>query len=96
MYGTVMIGKAREGRAEEMVAVMRAWMAERGPTTPGFTDEWMLVADDGVTVVAGVRFASKEDYLRLADDGQQAAWWAEHAAPLLDGDPTWIDGHWPV
>jgi len=41
-----------------------------------------------------VRFASKADYLRLADDPAQSEWFAQKVMPLLDGEPRWIDGTW--
>ena len=40
------------------------------------------------------RFASKQDYWALADNPDQDEWYRTSLAPLLDGDPTWIDGDW--
>jgi hypothetical protein len=51
-------------------------------------------ADDGSTVVVAVRFASRADYERLAADPAQSEWYQALLAPLLDGEPTWIDGSW--
>ena len=30
----------------------------------------------------------------LSDDPRQEVWWREHFAPLLSGEPRWIDGAW--
>jgi hypothetical protein len=49
------------------------WATERAPNVPGFKDQWVMFADDGRTVVLPVRFTSKEDYLRMAEDRDQHA-----------------------
>ncbi len=95
MYGTVMIATLADGaRPEDMVAATNLWLAERAPAAPGYVAEHLLVADDGRTVVAAVQFASQADYQRLADDPAQDEFYRKHFAPLVDGDPRWIDGHW--
>lgn len=91
MYGTVMIAKAK-GTVDEIRASSERWARERGPSV-GYVDEWVMTADDGRVVMA-VRFESKEAYQALADDPAQSAWWTSEVAPLLDGDPEWIDGSW--
>jgi hypothetical protein len=91
MYGTVMIAKTKAS-AEEVQASAERWTKERGPSV-GFVDEWLMTADDGRIVMA-VRFDSKDAYLALADDPAQNEWWQTEVAPLLDGEPDWIDGHW--
>ena len=91
MYGTVMIGKLK-GSAEEMQARSEKWRAERGDSI-GYIDQWVLKGDDGRFVVA-VRFNSKDEYLKLADDPAQDEWWSTQMMPLIDGEPEWIDGEW--
>jgi hypothetical protein len=54
----------------------------------------MLRADDGSTVVMAVQFDAKEQYVALADAPEQDEWWRTVMAPMLDGEPTWIDGTW--
>lgn len=54
----------------------------------------MLLSDDGKTVVNVVVFGSKQPYQALSDAPSQAVWWREHFAPLLSGEPQWIDGAW--
>lgn len=91
MYGTVMIAKVK-GSVDEMRARSEKWAKEWG-TDAGYIDQWVLKTDDDRIVVA-VRFESKEKYVRLADDSRQDEWYRTELAPLLDGDPDWIDGEW--
>jgi hypothetical protein len=91
MYGTVMIAKTK-ATPDQVKASTERWAKERGPSV-GFVDEWLMTADDGRIVMA-VRFESKDAYLALADDPAQNEWWQTEVAPLLDGEPDWIDGHW--
>ena len=93
MYGTTMIASIK-GSREAMEQEFSAWVATRGPQVQGFVDAWLLFADDGITVVNTVRFASREDYQRLADDSRQADWYAERIVPLIEGEARWIDGDW--
>jgi len=90
-YGTIMVGKRRADLGE-MRAAGDQWARER--RVPGFLREDLLAADDGETIIAAVRFASRADYQRLAEDPAQAEWWSTVLAPMLDGEPTWIDGAW--
>ena len=95
MYGTVMIGTLNEGvDRQQVLAGLRRWKADRAPAVTGYRDEWVLFGDDGRTVVSPVRFATRDDYARLADDPAQDEWWRSTMAPLLAGDPQWIDGSW--
>ncbi len=94
MYGTVMIATAKPGAAEQMVEATRRWLRDRAPHIPGFVDEWVLVGDDGVTLVAAVKFATKEDYRKLADDSFQDAYWQEEYADRVEGEVRWVDGPW--
>jgi hypothetical protein len=91
MYGTVMIGKLRAGAAEAL-SVSREWADER--QVRGYRRSDMLFADDGQTIVVAVQFDSKEQYVALADAPEQDEWWRTVMAPMLDGEPTWIDGTW--
>ena len=91
MYGTVMIAKPAVS-LDEMKARSEKWEAERGQAV-GYIDQWVMAADDGRIVMA-VRFESKERYDALADDPKQDEWWRTEFAPLLDGEPEWIDGEW--
>jgi hypothetical protein len=90
MYGTLMIGRPAVD-VMTMRDAAREWASTRGDI--GFVDERVLVADDGRVAVA-VRFASREDYERLAEDPRQDKWWSEVMAPMLAGEPEWIDGEW--
>lgn len=91
MYGTVMIGKLK-GDPGEMMRAAEKWNAER--QVPGYVRSDTLIGDDGQTIVMAVQFESKEQYLALADDPKQDEWYQSVAAPMLDGEPTWIDGTW--
>jgi hypothetical protein len=93
MYGTTMIASLKGDRAA-MERELSAWVAVRGPEVPGFLDARLLFADDGTTVVNTVRFASREDYERLADDPRQDEWYTERIRPLIEGEARWIDGDW--
>jgi antibiotic biosynthesis monooxygenase (ABM) superfamily enzyme len=93
MYGTTMIGTlARWVSADDVRAELEAW--ERQRHVPGFRSSHLMVGDDGNTVINVAIFDDVESYRALADDPEQDAWWREHCAPLLDGEPTWVDGSW--
>ncbi len=93
-YGTVMIARFADGvGVEQFQASLDRWKSER--QVAGFHDSYVLVGDDGKQFVNCVIFESKEAYQALANDEAQSAWWGEHVVPLLDGEPTWIDGTWP-
>lgn len=91
MYGTVMIGKLK-GSFEDIDRVVRDWNIDR--KVPGFVRSEVILGDDGTTVVNCVWFESREHYMQLADDPEQDKWWREKMAPLLDGEPQWVDGTW--
>ena len=93
MYGTTMIGTLAQGvDTDQLRAELQAWEQERRPA--GYQSSHLLISDDGTTVVNVAVFDSKESYAALADDPAQAEWWQEHYAPLLQGEPQWIDGTW--
>ena len=87
-YGTVMTAKLTVSFDEFEKA-----MSDR-PNPPGFVRGSVMRADDGVTVVGAFIFESKEAYIALADNPDQAQWYGEVVAPMLDGEAAWIDGHW--
>ena len=87
-YGTVMTAKLAVSFDEFEQA-----MSDR-PNPPGFVRGSVMRADDGVTVVGAFIFESKEAYIALADNPDQAQWYGEVVAPMLDGEASWIDGHW--
>jgi hypothetical protein len=90
-YGTVMIGRLA-APAADVEKLARDWADER--KVPGFQHEDLMVCDDGKTVVMSVIFESEASYKALADDPAQSRWYEEKLAPLLDGDPQWLDGRW--
>jgi len=93
MYGTTMIGTMADGVSiEDVRSELKAWEAERHPA--GYVSSHVLVADDGKTVVNVAVFDSKDSYMALADDPAQDEWWQKHYAPLLAGEPRWIDCSW--
>jgi antibiotic biosynthesis monooxygenase (ABM) superfamily enzyme len=91
MYGTVMIAKLK-GDPGEMMRAAEKWNNER--QVPGYVRTDALNGDDGQTIVVAVQFESKEQYVALADDPKQDEWYRTVMAPMLDGEPTWIDGTW--
>ena len=93
MYGTTMIATVRETRAEVEEA-FGSWFGERAPVVRGFVDAGIQFGDDGRTLVNWARFTDRDAYLALADDPAQDAWYRSRIAPLLDGEPRWIDGDW--
>jgi predicted small metal-binding protein len=90
-YGTVMVGRL-SGSADQLQAEVDAWI--RGRQVPGYLANETLITDDRRTVVSAVFFESEAAYRALANDPQQAEWWASRMAPLHEGEPTWHDGHW--
>lgn len=91
MYGTVMIGRSSTP-VDTLRKVTADWTDAMGRDA-GFVDERVLEAGDGRIVVC-VCFKDEAAYKALADNPAQSAWWSESMAPLLDGDPEWIDGTW--
>ena len=89
-YGTVMIAKLAVP-FEEFEGAMR----ER-PNPPGLLHGHLMRGDDGATVVGAFIFESRDSYAALADNTDQAKWYAEVIAPMLDGDATWHDGVWAL
>ena len=93
MYGTTMIGTLATGvTVKDLEAELKAWETER--KVKGYMSSHVLVADDGQTVVNVAVFDSKKSYLALADDPEQDEWYQKHFAPMLAGEPQWIDGDW--
>lgn len=93
MYGTVMIGSlAPTATTEDLDRSIQAWSTRHHPD--GYVDTNVLVSDDGGQVVMATRFDSKQHYWALADNPEQDEWYRTSLAPLLDGEPTWIDGDW--
>jgi hypothetical protein len=93
MYGTVMMGRLAAGTSPETFTdTLRAY--SNRDRSDGFVDANILITDDGTQVVIATRFASKEQYWALADTPDQDDWYQTTLAPMLDGDPTWIDGTW--
>ena len=89
-YGTVMIAKVKVAK-DDIVRELQDWERER--KAPGYQNSHVMFADDG-RVVNVVVFDSKESYMKLADDPEQDKWYQARVAPMLDGDPEWIDGEW--
>ncbi len=91
-YGTIMIGKLRTpGTAQKLVDAAKAWESRE---VDGFQASYPFASEDGTTVVSCIVFESKEKYMTLANDPSQDEWWSSVMAPMLDGDPQWIDGSW--
>jgi antibiotic biosynthesis monooxygenase (ABM) superfamily enzyme len=93
MYGTTMICKTN-GSREQIEAAFDEWMREHAPKVPGFVDAGILFADDGVTIVNWARFTDKAAYQALSDSPEQDTYWQSRLAPLLEGEPQWVDGEW--
>ena len=93
MYGTVMVG-ALKGSRGDVEQALADWQSQQAPGAAGFVDSGILVSDDGSTVAMFARFESKETYVALSDDPEQDRWYQSRLAPLLEGEPRWIDGEW--
>jgi hypothetical protein len=91
VYGTVMLGRSTAS-LEQIRPLFDRWVDEIGREA-GFVDERVLDAGDG-RIVMCVRFRDQAAYQALADNPRQHEWWTSTMAPLLDGEPEWIDGHW--
>ena len=93
-YGTIMIGKLKSGASvDDWRKSLEDWKTRN---VPGFQGEYTLVSDEGRTIVSCVTFESKDLYFQLANDPEQDKWYQAKVAPMLDGDPQWIDGTWPA
>jgi L-rhamnose mutarotase len=91
-YGTIMIGKLKtSGTGQALVDAAKKWEERK---VDGFQGSYSLLSEDGSTIVSCVTFESKAKYLALARNPDQDEWWQSVMAPLLDGDPQWIDGEW--
>ena len=89
-YGTVMTATLT-GSLDAVVQASREWVEKRDAA--GFIADELLVTDDGRTICTPVFFASKDEYLKLADDPMQDEWWSTRMAPHLT-DVKWVDGTW--
>jgi Protein of unknown function (DUF1059) len=89
-YGTIMKATLT-GSVDELQKASKDWAEQHD--VAGFLSDEILVSEDGRTVVTAVFFASKDDYLRLADDPRQDTWWSTKMAPHLT-DVEWLDGTW--
>ena len=89
-YGTVMTATLT-GSVEALAQATREWVEQRD--VAGFQADEVLVSDDGQTIVTSVFFASKDEYLKLADDPMQDERWSTRMAPHLT-DVKWVDGTW--
>lgn len=93
MYGTTMIGTKASGVTVDQIRdELKAWESQR--KVKGFVSSHVMVGDDDETIINVAVFDSKESYLALADDPEQDEWYQKHYAPLLAGEPKWIDGTW--
>ncbi len=89
LYGTVMIGRLKVP-FERFEAEMRA-----RPYPPGAVRGNIMRVDDGESVVGAFVFESKEAYDAIPESmPDQAEWFENVLSPMLDGDPTWMDGNW--
>jgi hypothetical protein len=87
-----MIGKLKQpGSAQKLADAAKEWEKRE---VDGFQASYPFASEDGTTIVSCVVFESKEKYMKLADSPGQDEWWKTVMAPLLDGDPQWIDGSW--
>lgn len=87
-----MIAKLKTpGTGQDLVDAGKKW-AER--KVPGYEGSWYLLADDDETLVLCASFDSKESYMALANDPAQDEWFQSFIAPIIEGDPRWIDGAW--
>lgn len=87
-----MIGKLADGvDGERVKALLKEWETRK---VPGYMSSHIMVGDDGKTIVNVAVFDTKENYMALADDPEQDAWYQKEFAPLLDGEPQWVDGIW--
>lgn len=88
-----MIGKLAAGvKADQVRAELTAWESDR--KVPGYLSSHVMIADDESTIVNVAVFDSRENYVALAEDPMQDEWYRERFAPMLDGEPQWIDGVW--
>jgi hypothetical protein len=93
MYGTVMIA-TYNGDRPAMTAALADWQRDRAGSIDGYVSSGLIFADDGTTVANFAQFSSKEAYVKLGDDPLQDEWYRTRIAPLLVGEPRWIDGDW--
>jgi predicted small metal-binding protein len=94
-YGTTMTAKLRKGvTIDQFADILENW--EKTRQVPGFVGAQLSVSDDGATVVNTAVFTDRDAYMRLADDPVQDKWYQSTIAPMLDGEPQWIDGPWSV
>jgi len=62
-YGTIMIGKLKKpGTGQALCDAAKKWEERKAP---GFQGNYVLLSDDGTTVVSCVSFESKDSYLAL-------------------------------
>ncbi|HVF20760.1 MAG TPA: hypothetical protein VNA14_11010 [Mycobacteriales bacterium] len=92
MYGTVMTGRLADGMTiDDYDVVAKDWLARE---VDGFVDEYVMLGEDGRSVLVAVRFRDRAAYQALADDPLQDEFYQSRIRPLLAADPQWTDGEW--
>ena len=90
MYGTLGRMTPKQGKRDELVALMRE--PPTGEAAKGYRASYLLQADEGDVVVA-VMYEDKDAYVAMVHDPKTDENFGKIVA-LLEGEPAWTDGEW--
>lgn len=93
MYGTIARIKPKEGKLDEIVALMEEWDRDYKPDVEGAMAGYLFKPDDGGDPWMVAVFENREAYRKNAEDPAQDAWY-RRLREALEADPDWIDGEY--
>ncbi len=92
MYGTIARVKVKQGRMDDLVAIMDEWDREFKPKVDGAMGGYMFKLDkDPSEAMMVAVFRDKASYTANADNPEQDKWY-QRMRECLDADPEWSDG----
>ena len=93
MFGTIALIKPKAGNEAALSAEFDRWWDERRPKVKGAVSSTLYRnVSNPAELMLAVVFDSKENYEANAQDREQDRWFRESLMPLLESEPSWIDG----
>lgn len=96
MYGSIFRMRPKAGRASEVSALFQEWGDTRARQVPGVRAGYVLAPTNHPDQLIGVAvFKDRATYVANADTPEQNQWYLR-IRELLEADPEWEDGEYPV
>lgn len=92
MYGTVARARVKQGRLDDVIALMQEWDRDFAPKIKGAKAGYLyrLDADPNAVIMVAI-FEDKASYTANADNPEQDKWF-RRLRDNLEADPEWSDG----